>query len=949
MLGLIGQGGMGIVLAAYDPQLDRKVALKLLHPTADDSSSHARSQLMREARAMAKVTHPNVVTVFDVGEVGGRGFIAMQFVDGTTLRVWQTVRPRSWRELVAVYSAAGRGLEAAHAAGLTHRDFKPENVLMGSDTQPHVGDFGLVGTVAAAGDGSFAEASTERGWAGTPAYLSPEQWRGGVVDPRSDQFAFCAAMWEAIYGRLPFGDGPELELREAVLAGARQPPPRTDAPAWLERVLARGLDVDPDRRWPNMRSLLDELARRSRSRRWLAVAGVAAAGVVVTSVVALQAKEVDRCAAADSSMRATWSAERANGLRRALEAVATPYAAGVAASVVQRIDSYSGAWRAMAQETCRATEVRRVQSPELLDRRTACLESRRQELEALLTLLERKPDVATIDAAARATYGLSALDSCADIEGLLSQVPPPAPSERNEVTALVERYASARALHQLGRYADAAAAIDPVIRDARRIGYGPALADALHLAGSIRRDQDDLVGSVTMFEEAALVAARARVDGSVARSLLDLFEVVVDRQKKPERATALLPTVRAAVARAGERPVLRAGLAISEGLLADTASDYKAERDHMATAVAVFEEALGPSLELSMALNRYGNTLTELRQFDDARAALERSLRTLETIYGAGHPKVATLLNNLGWTAQEQGDWNAAADYHERALAIKERALGDHTSTATSLGNLGVVRIEQGRPEDALVLLERATAMAKTKAGPTHPSYALQLGNLAAAYSDLGRYADARVAHHAALAIKLATYGEAHASTAYTLENLAKLEARDSQLAVALGYAERAFAARQTVLGADHQMTGISVAFIAQLRAAQDRCDLALDGLERSITIIEKAVGATSIDLIDPLKSHAMCLVKLDRPKDALQRAERAAAIANVTAPAPAIRASVAVALGIARWAAAGTEPPAVRAQIIAAMKELREAGPPGARALAEATAWLARHPEKSR
>jgi tetratricopeptide (TPR) repeat protein len=411
--------------------------------------------------------------------------------------------------------------------------------------------------------------------------------------------------------------------------------------------------------------------------------------------------------------------------------------------------------------------------------------------------------------------------------------------------------------------------------------------------------------------------------------------------------------VRAAVARAGERPVLRAGLAISEGLIDDGNSNYEAERKHNADAVALFEGALGPSFELSLALNRYGNTLTELRKFTEARAALERSVETLRTIYGDGHPKIATVLNNLGWTAQEQGDWDGAASYHERALAIKERALGEHSSTATSLGNLGVVRLMQGRTAEALGILERAAAMSKQTAGPKHPNYARDLGNLASAYSELGRYADARQAHQTALAIKLEAYGEAHASTAYALENLAVLEARDHQLDAALGYARRALAARQRALGEEHQMTGLSWSLVAEVHADQGHCDVALVELAKSIAIVEKAVGPTSLDLIPPLTSQARCLVELDRGADALVSAERGTAIAKTTQPTPAARASLQFALGAARWTAAGRMAGADRsaavADITAATAALRALGPSGSSGLAVVEAWLAKHPEVKR
>jgi serine/threonine-protein kinase len=275
----LGEGGMGVVYAAYDEELDRKVAVKLLR---DDGPASAERQLriLREAQAMARVSHPNVVSVYEVGQVGDQVFIAMEFVDGTTLTGWQDGR-RSWGEILHVYRAAGEGLLAAHQAGLVHRDFKPDNVLVGHDGRPRVADFGLARSESgsekkaapAAPAGKAAEPQpggsgqlfhsplTMAGTIlGTPAYMSPEQHLGEQADSRSDQFSFCAALYEALYKTLPFA-GDSLEaLAFNVLNGRLRPAPAgSQVPARIERALRRGLHVDPAQRFPSMKELLSEL------------------------------------------------------------------------------------------------------------------------------------------------------------------------------------------------------------------------------------------------------------------------------------------------------------------------------------------------------------------------------------------------------------------------------------------------------------------------------------------------------------------------------------------------------------------------------------------------------------------------------------------------------------------------------------------------------------------
>ncbi len=288
---VLGSGGMGVVHAAFDPELERRVALKVLHHKHAD----ARARLLREARAMAKLSHANVITVFEVGTADGEDFVAMELIEGGTLGDWiESAKPRPRRrEVIAAFVAAGRGLAAAHAEGLVHRDFKPSNVLRSRSGRIVVTDFGLARAEGPEGRSSrpsgdlpqlsTAPALTKSGsLLGTPAYMAPEQWRFEAVTPATDQFAFCVALWEALSGKRPFVGATLEDLREDVLDGPTQ---LDDArlPRALRPVLRRGLAVDPANRWPSMGALLEAIARAS-SRRSIAVmagVGVAAAGIAI--------------------------------------------------------------------------------------------------------------------------------------------------------------------------------------------------------------------------------------------------------------------------------------------------------------------------------------------------------------------------------------------------------------------------------------------------------------------------------------------------------------------------------------------------------------------------------------------------------------------------------------------------------------------------------------------
>ncbi len=248
----LGRGGMSTVYDAYDPELDRHVALKLV--TAwEHGDAQGPARLVREARAMAKISHPNVAPVYDAGVFGDAVFIAMELIDGPTLDAWAGRTARPWTEILRMYLLAGRGLAAAHDAGLVHRDFKPDNVMVGPDDRPRVLDFGLARATALDDDDS-----TQRGAiTGTPAFMAPEQHEGEPGGPASDQFAFCVSLWEALYRQQPFPGESLFEVADAIVEGRLLPPPQfTHVPAWIRNLLERGLAVEPDARHPSMRSLL---------------------------------------------------------------------------------------------------------------------------------------------------------------------------------------------------------------------------------------------------------------------------------------------------------------------------------------------------------------------------------------------------------------------------------------------------------------------------------------------------------------------------------------------------------------------------------------------------------------------------------------------------------------------------------------------------------------------
>ncbi|MCB9706681.1 MAG: protein kinase [Myxococcales bacterium] len=365
ILELVGAGGMGLVYAAYDPELDRKVAVKLVRSdegSAGGEGSDGRSRLLREAQALARVAHPNVVAIHDVGVHEGQVFIAMEYVTGVDLRLWLEERPRSWREILEVYLQAGDGLAAVHEAGLVHRDFKPDNVLVGDDGRARVADFGLVGMShepsrwrPESAPGGELRLTLTGAFMGTPPYMSPEQHRGEDVGPASDVFGFCVALHEALHGVRPFaGRTPAAILEEVMARAPRRSERGAEAPAWLRAIVERGLDPDPAIRWSSMPALLAALRRdpEVRRRQRLRTAALVALGLVLALVVVAlvdAGAAAWRRAEAERAAAERWgiAAERIAALRASSQVAAADevFAAFIAADEQRGTRAIAAAWR----------------------------------------------------------------------------------------------------------------------------------------------------------------------------------------------------------------------------------------------------------------------------------------------------------------------------------------------------------------------------------------------------------------------------------------------------------------------------------------------------------------------------------------------------------------------------------------------------------------------------
>jgi eukaryotic-like serine/threonine-protein kinase len=503
----LGAGGMGAVYAAHDPVLDRRVAVKVLHDPSVPGAAWS-GRLLREAQALARLAHANVVAVYDVGEHDDQIFVAMELVQGTTLGQWLALKPRRWDAIVDMFVQAGRGLAAAHDAGFVHRDFKPDNVLVGEDGRARVTDFGL----ARLGDTpdappppqALVEDLTRTGTVvGTPAYMAPEQIDGAATDARADQFAFCVALAEALGGERPFRGDHIVELRAAMAMGEMRPL-ETDAPAHVVRAIRRGLAEDPAARHPDMRALLAALTdvRGRRTRRGavaaLSLAAVAMIGWRVGRTGRATGVAADPCGGAEAVLAGVWDAPRRDVAHAAFTATGVPYAEDSWKSAEHSLAAWTGAWSAARRDACEDSAVRREQSGELLDRRMSCLDDALDDVRALSDAFAAA-DRAAVEHAVAAASGLPDLAVCADRDALMSLDGPPAdPAMRAQVDAIERRLATANAQWRTGKVREAVAALAGAATDAAATGHAPTLARAQVGLGTAQAALDEAAAQATL-------------------------------------------------------------------------------------------------------------------------------------------------------------------------------------------------------------------------------------------------------------------------------------------------------------------------------------------------------------------------------------------------------------------------------------------------------------------
>jgi eukaryotic-like serine/threonine-protein kinase len=771
VLSLLGQGGMGTVYAAYDPELDRRVALKVLRTAYE--AERRRRLLVREARALGKLSHPNVVQIHDVGEHDGDVFVAMELVEGRSLDAWCRLPPRpGFREVLAAYVDAARGLSVAHAKGLVHRDVKPSNILRGDDGRVRVADFGLaVGRgadgrdeVAAVPPGAEGASSDERLTAtgaliGTPLYMAPEQHEGARATAASDQYGFCAALYEGLHGRPPFPCDPGPDPAAAIAglaarkkAGPPAPPPGSPVPAWIHQAIARGLAADPAGRHPSMDALIaalrDDPDARRRARRRNAAVGATASlllGVAVAGWIQRGPAQAP-CAHPEADLSGVWDEGVRRRVRAAFLGTGRPYAEATAARVAALLDGYAASYASMRREVCEAFEGG-TQRDDVLGQRAKCLDRRRGQLEALTTLLADRPDAQVLDRAVESAAALNPVAYCADTAALTARVRPPEdPALRARVAAIEPQVDRLEVLHKAGKFKEGLALGEPLVTEVAAIPYAPLRARVAYWVGLLRQDgAGDDAGAMALFRDAAVSAAEGKDDVLAASAWAMLLQLVANRQRHMEEASVIHMLGPAALARAKDERVQALWLDV-EGTMFRNLGDYQSAKGSYARALAIRERVVGPDHpDTAVTLNNLAALLCVAGDCPAAAPLLERAVAISEKTIGPDHPDTGISLSNLGNVLRRLGQLPRAVAVHERGLAIKERALGpDHRSVASSLTNLGHAILDSGDLPRAAALLERALAIKERALPPDHPDLASTLVTLGRTRVRLGQLDAAR-------------------------------------------------------------------------------------------------------------------------------------------------------------------------------------------------------------
>lgn len=844
----LGTGGMGVVYKAYDPELDRLVAVKLLN-TPDNKDNPTSVWLKREAQALARLSHPNVVSVYDVDAQGDQLFVAMELIEGKTLRDWLSAKSRSFSQILDIFCLAGEGLLAAHQAGLVHRDFKPSNVMVGDRGGVRVLDFGLAranpapvvetaehNTVAGEETTVTGDSTDSRGAptldhlqqaigsagekrllsktltqpghiAGTPVYMAPEQLSGKKVDSRADQYSFCIALYEALYHQLNGVDKPQDQacVETIDLDKLSAKPAEGKIPSWIRQALVRGLAPDPNQRYGSMADLLAVLKndpiQRLRRRMAILIGLLATVAMLSLGMWQLFFSNEITCVPPAGEFEGLWDEGVKQRCAKSFDASGFSFAQATYSRVEPLLDRYVETWRAGYTSACEDTHKHGRQSAAMLDARMGCLRRHRRTFEAFTKQLAGELDRKTITNAIQASMSLPPVDQCSAID--LSELDNAATvdtQKRTLIESLKVDLEVATTQQMLGKSKEGLSTARNVLEKSKELAYPPLVGGALYRMAKSQEMMGDYQAAVKNARLATKIAAFSKDVDIYTRSWSLLLITVGVRQKRMPEALELLEL-------------------IDEQVL--TWADNNPRR------LAEFYEVKGI----------FHSAQGELTQ---ARAAIEKSIDLSKLAYGTNHPKVAGAINNLGKITNEQGKPAEARTYFEQSLAILTSVYGSqHFNLAKAQMSLGIATMNLGDYRAAKRYLKNSLANLEENLGTGHVLIAMGAHNLADTLFLEGDYPEARKNYNRALTIIESILRPNHPDVARPLLGLGMISYREQDYQQAYEYQRQALSIRQAELGATHPLVGESLAYLGQTLLALNRTTEALRMAKKGLAVME--------------------------------------------------------------------------------------------------------------
>ncbi len=783
---------MGTVCLAYDEKLDRKVAIKMIRARYAESQG-LRLRFLREGQALARLSHPNIVAIYEVGEHLGLPFLAMELVDGCDLGTWLGATERSQAEILRLFCQAGRGLAAAHAAGIIHRDFKPANVLLGGDGRVRVVDFGLA---RAAGEDDVQSAERPA-WVpddhqgltavgavlGTPAYMAPEQLAGASVDSRCDQYSFGVALYEALCGERPVA-GRTFTGRNRQVGGAA--PPESRLSKRVRRILQRALDPDPKARYPSMEALIAELSV-DRWRWWKRLA-VAIPAVAVVGAAVLVLTPPAPCTDGQEQLRGAWTEEIAGELRTSLgeENKRLP----------TRLGDYASSWIETERAVCMSHHQGEI-SGATFDVRMRCLDVARVRLGALVEML--RDGVDDFAPALLAANKLPPLTRCLGISGPSHGPPPLSPALAEEVEVMRRQLTRISLRGSVGDASKVLPEAVQIVERALEIDAPALAAEALLVRGRLKNALADYQGAAVDLEDALWRSEVLDEPEQTAMCMGTLVHVLDDRLGQSGVETRWRAHADALIERVGHGSLTEAKLAWAFGTVAINRGDPDAAIRDFERAVEIAEALTGPdSLTTASYVGNLGVALARKQDYDGALSATRRALAgmeesagpdaltviavlwniagihlirgendeavvvlrdafvRIERSHGGDHPQAARIRESLGLALRRAGDYAGAKEQLVRAAAIMREHLGPHREHLRCLRLLLETEISLGEYESARAHGVELIAMARAIYDEDHPQVLEAYGTAAEVEFAAGPKASARVLIEEALALPLA-------------------------------------------------------------------------------------------------------------------------------------------------------------------------------------------------